>query len=214
MIVWDFPIRLFHWLLVLALAGAWWAAENDAMEWHRRAGYTIGALVMFRVIWGFLDPGAGRFSAFLVGPGAVLEYVRKDIADRHAPARDSHNPLGGWSVLAMLAALVLQVSLGMIAIDVDGLEAGPFSYLVSFETARAAAEWHESVFDLLLMLAGLHVAAVLFYALSKRQDLLVRMIVGRRLDNGAAQGSRLAAFAVAVLAGGLVWAAVAFWGRA
>ena len=76
-----------------------------------------------------------------------------------------HNPLGALSVLALLGLLLAQIVLGLFAVDVDGIESGPLSTYVSFDTGRVAAEWHEAVFDVLLWLIGLHVAAVLFYLL-------------------------------------------------
>ena len=176
--VWDWPVRLFHWLLVVLLGVSWWSAESDgldAMQWHYIAGYSILTLLVFRIVWGFIGGSTARFGDFLRGPGAVLAYLRGG-----ASPTSGHNPLGGWSVLLMLVLLVTQVALGLFAIDVDGIEAGPLSHLVSFDAARSAAEWHEVAFKVLQVVVVLHVLAILWYALAKRTDLVRPMVTGYR----------------------------------
>jgi cytochrome b len=91
-----------------------------------------------------------------------------------------HNPLGALSVLALLGLLLTQIVLGLFAVDVDGIESGPLSTYVSFDTGRSAAEWHDSLFDALLWLIGLHVAAVLFYLLYRKENLVGAMLHGTR----------------------------------
>ena len=91
-----------------------------------------------------------------------------------------HNPLGALSVLVLLGLLLTQIVLGLFAVDVDGIESGPLSTYVSFDTGRVAAEWHEALFDVLLWLIGLHVAAVLFYLLYKKENLVGTMLHGMR----------------------------------
>jgi len=177
--VWDLPTRLFHWLLALLIGIAWWTAENGVLVWHRRAGYCVLALLLFRVLWGFAGSTTARFAHFVRGPRAVVAYLRE--LPRRAPrAVIGHNPLGGWSVVAMLLALLTQVTLGLFAVDVDGIESGPLSYLVDFDTGRTAAQLHHVVFNALLALIGLHVIAVLFYLFYKRDNLLGAMIRGHR----------------------------------
>jgi len=175
--IWDLPVRVFHWLLVALFAFSWWSAENDRLDWHMLSGYAILALVVFRIYWGFAGSWSARFAVFLKGPRAVLAYLRR------LPLRDSarsagHNPMGGWSVVAMLALLLAQVALGLFAIDVDGLNAGPLDYLVGFDTGRLIAGWHGRVFNVLLVIVGLHVAAIAFYAVFKRANLIVAMVTG------------------------------------
>ena len=215
--IWDLPVRLFHWALVLLLAMAWWTAENGVLDWHRRAGYAILTLVLFRVLWGFFGSSTARFSHFLRGPITVGGYVRHSLFGRSPATQAGHNPLGGWSVMAMLGLIAVQVILGFFAVDVDGIESGPYSYLVDFETGRAAAEWHELVFNLLLALIALHVLAILYYALGKRDNLVGPMIRGGRPWSGERPALR---FAPLYLALGLflvsaltVWVAVSFFGQ-
>lgn len=177
--IWDVPTRLFHWLLTLSIGLAWWTAERGVLDWHRRIGYGIAALLVFRVLWGVVGSTTARFAHFMRGPRAVAAYFR-ELRQRAPQVGAGHNPLGGWSVLAMLLVLLTQVTLGLFAVDVDGIESGPLAYLVNFDTGRTAAQLHQVVFNVLLALIGLHVVAVLFYLLYKRDNLLGAMISGRR----------------------------------
>ena len=178
--VWDLPVRLFHWLLVALLGFSWWSGETHAMEWHRWSGYTILTLVMFRIYWGFFGGRTARFAQFVRGPRVALAYLRTLGTKPHAAATPGHNPIGGWSVLLMLATLTAMVVAGLFAVDVDGLESGPLAEYVSFDQGRIAAALHETVFNLLLAVVALHVLAILFYVFRLRQNLIMPMIHGRR----------------------------------
>jgi cytochrome b len=171
--VWDVPTRLVHWLIVLCIAIAWRTGTHGPMDWHRWSGYTLLGLLAFRVYWGFLGGSTARFSSFVRGPRAVLEYARG------AWVGIGHNPLGALSVLALLVLIGVQVVLGLFTVDIDGIESGPLSDYVSFEAGRAAAKWHERVFDVLLWFAALHIVAVIVY-LVRRQNLVNAMFTGRR----------------------------------
>lgn len=204
--IWDWSTRLVHWLFVLLIPAAWWTAEEHLFDWHRRIGYVLLALLIFRLIWGFIGSSTARFAAFLKGPGAALRYVRGLDTD---PRRIGHNPLGGWSVIAMLLLLVVQVGLGLFAIDVDGLESGPLTDLVSFETAREMAELHETVFNLLLAAIALHIGAILFYALVKRNNLVQPMLTGTGMAAPGTEpmraASALRAIVTLIVAGAVAW---------
>jgi cytochrome b len=177
--VWDLPVRLFHWLTVALFGFCWWSADNDHMDWHMLSGYAVLTLVLFRIYWGFAGSATARFAGFLRGPRDVLGYAR-NLLHRSESVTFGHNPMGGWSVSALILLLLLQTVLGLFAIDVDGIYGGPLDTVVSFETGREVAHLHSSVFNLLLMLSGLHVAAVLFYLLVKRENLIGPMVTGRR----------------------------------
>ena len=209
--LWDVPVRLFHWGLAAAFVLAWWSAENGEMDWHRRAGYSIAGLVLFRLGWGLLGSRSARFGSFVRGPGAVLRYVGGDMLRRDAGNHAGHNPLGGWSVLIMLALLALQVGLGLFAVDVDGLESGPFSYLVQFDTAREAATLHGLVFNVLLAVIALHLFAVMFHLLWKRENLVRAMITGGQGGFGSNVTVRAVILGLAVA--GLLWIAIGWYGQ-
>jgi len=203
--VWDFPTRLFHWSIVLLFGMSWWSAENNAMDWHRLFGLVFLGLILFRLIWGFIGGSTARFSAFVRSPDAAMSYLRGNGA-----RRAGHNPLGGYSVLAMLLTLLVQVVTGLFAVDVDGIESGYLSSLVSFSEGRLASDIHEISFNVLLALIGLHVLTVLFYLIARRRNLIGPMVTGtdRQLNTieGALAPARPISFIAAVaVAGGLSW---------
>jgi cytochrome b len=177
--VWDAPVRIVHWLIALAMPALWWTAEKGALDWHRRLGYAILGLVVFRLIWGVVGGSTARFSSFVRGPRTVAAYAGKLLRGESAVVI-GHNPMGGWSVVALLALIAAETGLGLFAVDVDGLESGPLSRFVSFEAGRFAAHWHHRLFNGLLALIGLHLAAIAFYALVKRDNLVAPMLTGSR----------------------------------
>ena len=175
--VWDVPTRLFHWLLVGLFGFSWWSAETHHMDWHRYSGGTICGLIIFRIFWGVVGTDTARFSHFLKGPRAIWTYIRPGGKAVGIEAL-GHNPLGGWSVMALLVVTGVQVVSGLFAVDIDGIESGPLSYLVDFDHGRIAATVHRASFSMLLVLVNLHVAAILFYLLVKRRNLIWTMISG------------------------------------
>lgn len=203
--VWDVPIRLFHWMIVVLLAFSWWSAENGEMQWHYYSGLTICGLLIFRLLWGIIGTSTARFTQFIKGPGHVLAYVR---GTGRTGASAGHNPLGSWSVIALLLALSLQVGTGLFSVDVDGLESGPLSYMVDFEQGRSMAKLHEAAFNALLILVALHVAAILFYLVFRRTNLITAMITGMQtssLDRGATRVSAWRLIPAIAVAGALAW---------
>jgi cytochrome b len=203
--VWDVPTRLVHWLMVLCIAASWWTGEQGHLEWHRWSGYTLLGLVTFRIYWGFFGSSTARFRQFMRGPRVVLNYLRGAW-----PVAPGHNPLGALSVLALIVVMLFQVALGLFAVDVDGIESGPMSLYVSFETGRAAAEWHERVFNLLMGLIVLHVIAIGWYRFVKKEKLLEAMLHGARAYPAVlppVQGASAGRFVLGVLlATALTWA--------
>lgn len=189
-LVWDGALRLFHWSTVLLVAAMWWSAENHMMDWHRRMGMILVGLVTFRLAWGLLGPRTARFTSWQLGPGAMLGYLKSLKRGVHKPSF-GHNPIGTLSVIAMLAALCVQLGTGLFAVDVDGLESGPLSTLVSFEAGRQAAEIHEVSFNILVALIGLHVAAVAVYLIFFKDNLVRPMVTGRRASADFEAGETL-----------------------
>lgn len=177
--VWDLPTRLVHWGWVGLFAFSWWSAETHRMEWHRWSGYAVLTLLLFRLYWGFAGGSTARFADFVRGPRAFLAYL-KTLHQRPGLVSAGHNPMGGWSVLLLLALLLLQTGSGLFAVDTDGIESGPLARYVSFGTGRDLAGLHELSFDLLLAAVGLHLAAIAFYGLYKRENLVAAMLSGRK----------------------------------
>jgi cytochrome b len=177
--LWDLPVRVVHWSLAILLPALWRTAEAGRMDVHQLLGQVLLALLVFRIFWGFAGSSTARFGRFVRGPRAILDYVHS-LRTKDGEAIVGHNPLGGWSAILLLGLLLLQVGLGLIAEDSDGLVSGPLARLVSYETSEIAREGHELVFNLLLVLVAIHVAAVLAYWILKRDNLIVPMITGRK----------------------------------
>lgn len=172
--IWDLPTRAFHWLVVLLIPAMWWTAEEERMDLHILLGQVMLGLILFRIIWGLIGSSTARFVSFVKGPRAIFAYLRGQWSGI------GHSPLGALSVLAMLLVLAVQVGLGLFASDDDGLYQGPLSHYVSLDTAETLAERHETMFNVLLVLIGLHLAALLFYRLVRRNDLITPMLSGGR----------------------------------
>jgi len=177
-------VRIVHWSFVALLPALWWTAETRQMDLHFTLGLTMLGLVVFRLVWGVFGSSTARFTQFVKGPGAVLRYLKTPDDAPHI----GHNPLGALSVLALLALLGLQVGLGLFAQDTDAVSSGPLNHLVSWDTATAASDAHGIVFNVLLAIIALHVAAILFYRFVRKNDLVTPMISGRRaVATGVAQ---------------------------
>lgn len=177
--VWDLPTRLFHWTLVALMIIQWLTAENsDTMTYHIWGGYTVLTLVLFRLIWGFVGSDTVRFSDFVRGPSAALGYV-KALMRGETPLYLGHNPMGGWSILAMLALLLVQAGTGLFAND-DIMIEGPLYGWVSKGTSDWLTTVHKLNFNLLLLVIAVHIAAVLFYLFIKRENLVYPMFTGAK----------------------------------
>ncbi len=185
--VWDLPVRLFHWSLVICIAGAVTTAQIGEMDLHERFGVAVLILVLFRVAWGVVGGRHARFASFVRGPGAALRYVRGlRRGGQHAPG---HSPIGGWSVLAMLVVFAGQATLGLFATD-DIFFDGPLTGLVSTETSRTLTSLHHLNGKFVIALVVLHLVAVLVYLLVLRTNLIRPMITGRARDHGGVEPAR------------------------
>lgn len=142
-------------------------------------------LALFRIYWGIVGSDTARFKSFLRGRAAILAYTRM-LANRLTPPHPGHYPLGGWSALLLLLLILGQTLPGLFAVNVDGVDSGPLSDRVSYQLGRAIAQWHESLFIVLLLFILAHLSAILFYQVHKRQNLVVAMISGKRVLNNIA----------------------------
>jgi len=187
--VWDAPVRLFHWVLVLLFAFMFVSGnlKGDWMEWHMRSGYAILALVLFRILWGFAGGTYARFSSFLAGPSAGIAFARKLLTRTPAPSA-GHNPLGGWMVVALLLALLFQVTTGLFAND-DILIEGPLASLVTKATSDKMTSWHYWNVNVLLALVAVHVVAILYHLGFMKENLIGAMFTGlKRMPADVAKG--------------------------
>jgi cytochrome b len=210
--VWDLPTRLFHWLLAIAVIGLLVTGLGGVMEWHFRLGYTMLALLSFRLVWGFVGGRWSRFGAFFYAPSSLVAYLR---GRAHPDHLIGHTPLGALSVFGLLAILALQVATGLVSDD-EIAASGPLTRFVSGAVVSTASAWHTVPGKwIVIVLASLHVLAVLYYVFVKRHPLVRPMVSGDKLiAKGAAApsrddaASRLLALAVfAVCAGFAAWIA-------
>lgn len=183
-VVWDLPTRLFHWLLAALIAASFVSAKagGNAMQYHEWSGVTILALLFFRVIWGFVGSQPSRFRDFVKGPAAVWRYAITLVKGSSAPHL-GHNPLGGWSVLAMLLVVMLQACLGLFAND-DIITEGPLYLWVSKPTSDWLTKIHKLNQYVLTGLVIIHLFAVAFHFFVKRENLLKPMITGIKYWSG------------------------------
>lgn len=215
--IWDLPLRLFHWTLALlvvfsGITGEFSAALGPlAARWHLLSGYAIFCLLIFRLVWGFAGSSYARFANFVRGPRAIRAYCGELLGRSPASLHLGHNPLGGWSVLAMLGSLTLQVGCGLFISDEDlGLE-GPLAKYASSHTGEWLAGVHEVNFIFLLALIGTHFCAITYYRLAKGDNLVTPMLTGRKEMPAGQAGAEakgghwLLGILVLAFATGLVW---------
>ncbi|UCD81057.1 MAG: cytochrome b/b6 domain-containing protein [Desulfobacterales bacterium] len=198
--VWDIPTRLFHWLLVAFVVFSFITGKigGTAMKYHEWSGFAIMVLVVFRLVWGFTGGEQSRFFTFVKGPATVIRYASSLL--RKATMRHiGHNPLGGWSIIAMLMSLLIQAGTGLFAND-DILTEGPLFDLVSKKTSDWLTGIHLLNQKVLLVLVVIHICAVFFYLLAKGENLIKPMITGSKIwhqNHDSSWGNPVVALVVA-----------------
>jgi len=175
--VWDLPTRIFHWALALAVIALVISAEigGDAMVWHFRLGYGVLTLLIFRLVWGFVGGKWSRFNSFNYPLKTVFSYARGE----RSPAQEiGHNPLGAWSVFAMLFFLLLQVSTGLLSDD-EIANAGLLVKFASSALVNYATFYHKAIGKLVIFgLIAMHIAAIAHHYFVKKENLIKPMIMG------------------------------------
>jgi cytochrome b len=172
--VWDLPIRLFHWLLVICIAGSFATIKlsDELIQWHSYFGYSILTLLIFRIIWGFVGSTHARFLSFAPTPKSLLNYLRGK--SQHVLG---HNPLGALSVFALLFALSVQVTTGLFVDDEIAFQ-GPFAKYVSSSVVSLFSQIHQANQVVIYTLITIHIAAIVYYRKFKGEDLIKPMING------------------------------------
>lgn len=178
--IWDPLVRLFHWSLVILVAFSWYSAETGGnwMQYHMWSGYAILTLVLVRVAWGFVGTSYARFGSLLHRPRAVFEDLRS-LPLRDARRHAGHTPLGGINIALLLICLLIQAGTGLFAND-DIFTEGPLYRLVGKDTSDWLTAVHHYNFNALLLLVGLHIAAVFYHLIRRRENLIVPMVTGRK----------------------------------
>lgn len=197
--VWDPAVRLFHWSLVVAFTVAYLTGEENEVL-HANAGYVVLGLVLFRVVWGFIGTRHARFTDFIYGPAAIIDYF-KGLSSGRPRHYDGHNPAGGLMVLVMLVSLL---AISWSGLKVWGIEGhGPLAGDVAVVAVTHADEdhddegdsgesgideaaeeyWedvHEVIVDFTLVLVFIHILAVVVSSFVHRENLIGAMITGRK----------------------------------
>ena len=208
--VWDAPIRLFHWAIVILLGVSWLTESRNWMALHFLSGYCVIVLLLFRIAWGLVGSETARFAHFLKSPIAALQHLAH-LHRREPDTEIGHNAAGGWMVLVMLALLAVQVGTGLCAND-DANTEGPLARYVGKDWSDWLSHIHVVNFRLIEIAVVMHLAAIATYTVIKRHDLVRPMITGRKLlpDGMPAPAIRnpLLALVVFVIAAGMVGALI------
>jgi len=172
--VWDLPIRLFHWLLVLCIIGSFISVNlgGNAMEWHAYFGYSVLTLLIFRITWGFVGSTHARFSSFLPNREKILNHLQGK-----APSVLGHNPLAAISVFALLLVLSVQVFTGLFVDDEIAFQ-GPLAKYVPNWLVSILSEIHGGNQVVIYTLITIHIAAIIYYKKFRGEDLITPMISG------------------------------------
>ncbi len=182
--VWDLPLRIFHWGLVICVLGSIITGSlgGNSFIWHFRFGYCVIGLLAFRIVWGFAGSTYSKFSSFPPSPGRAISYLKGEPSlgvsvDEKKAAHLGHNPLGAFSVYAILLALIFQVSTGLFANDAIMWD-GPLRNYVSNDTSDLLTTLHKINRVVLFALIGLHLLAMAFYTWVKKEPLVGAMVSG------------------------------------
>jgi cytochrome b len=192
-LIWDAPVRVFHWLMALCFAGAYATAEGESWRLvHVTLGYTLAGLVAFRIVWGFIGTRHARFSSFVKGPQAVTRYLRS-LPSAEPEHHTGHNPAGAWAILGMLALAAAIATTGWMTYnDLAG---------------EWAEELHDAIAEGMLVLVCLHIAAVVASSWLHRENLPRSMVSGHK-KAPSSQGIRSTWRSIAVA---LMVAVLTFW---
>jgi cytochrome b len=207
-IVWDLPTRAFHWLTVALVAGAYVTWRLNWMDWHAWCGDALLALLLFRLVWGFVGSDTARFARFLASPRAATHHIAR-LFTREPDTQVGHNPAGGWMVLLLLALLFGQTLTGVVDNN-DVADAGPLTDIMPPAVANTIDALHTWLWEALLAAVALHLVAIATYAAAKRHNLLRPMLTGRKRLPARATPPRRASLALAfsILCGSAAMAAL------
>ena len=180
--IWDPVTRLWHWLLAASVITGWALGEFrtfSVMQWHIYLGYLTGGLLVFRYVWGWVGPAPIRHRTLVASLRGIPAYLRQ-LGRRRPSGVAGHNPLGALSVIAIVLALTAQVVTGLFSEDDALFHSGPLASEVSSDTIETMTSYHHLFSNVVLVLVALHVAAILFYLVWKRENLVVPMLDGRK----------------------------------
>jgi len=179
-LIWDLPLRLFHWLFALTVLASWYTSDqdHDLIELHMQLGYFALGLLTFRISWGFFGTKHALFSSFLPTPKRLVLYI-KSLKNNEDKYSSGHNPLGSLMVILMICLVSLQAISGLFIND-DVFSSGPYYDSVSKEVERVMFFLHHNIFDFMIAAIALHLLAIAYYVRVKKQSLIRPMITGKK----------------------------------
>ena len=205
-LVWDAPVRVFHWLVVVLVTAAYATLKLNWIDWHVRVGETLLALVIARLLWGCFGSETARFRSFVASPAAALRHLRH-LFRREPDVQVGHNAAGGWMVLLLLALLLVETLSGLY-VNNEIADEGPLSAVVPVWLANAIGALHGLAWDVLLAAVALHVLVIALYAMAKGHNLLRPMLTGYKPLPSSIEAPRQTPVLLALLALGIGAAAV------
>lgn len=179
-LIWDLPLRIFHWLFALTLFASWYTSDqaHDLIELHMQLGFFTLGLLVFRICWGIIGSKHSRFSSFIPSPTKLISYL-KSLANNENVISVGHNPLGSLMVILMIVLVSLQAVSGLFIND-DVFSSGPYYGSVSKTVEELMFFLHHHIFDYVIAAIALHLAAIFYYVRIKKQSLILPMINGKK----------------------------------
>jgi len=177
-LIWDLPLRIFHWSFAFTILASWYTAEHkeDHIELHMQLGFVALALIIFRILWGVIGPKHARFSQFIPSPKGLIAYLTKSKKNTTTPG---HNPMGALMVILMILLISAQAISGLFIND-DVFSSGPYYGSLSSGLEKLMSFLHHNTFDLMIAAIVLHLAAITYYWRVKKQNLVIPMITGKK----------------------------------
>jgi cytochrome b len=200
-LVWDAPVRLFHWLAFVLVTAAYVTYRLNWMDWHVWVGETLLALVIARLLWGCFGSETARFRSFVASPAGALRHLRH-LFRREPDVQVGHNAAGGWMVLLLLALLLVETLSGLY-VNNDIADEGPLSEVVPAWLANGISALHALAWDVVLAAVVLHVLVIALYAVVKGHNLLRPMVTGYKLLPSSFDAPRRTPVLLALLALGV-----------
>lgn len=205
--VWDWPLRLFHWLLVVSLLSVYLSGLQSGgwLEWHATSGILVFSLMCFRFCWGIFGSYHSRFSSFYPTLASIRIYIK------YRPQYEGHNPLAALSIFSMLIAIFVQSVTGLLMTDEDVEFYGPLSSLVESEYYPVISIWHEKGVSVILFLITMHLIAVAYYQFCIKQDIIIPMFTGKKIVSKNTTSDVVGQFKFKKLMMSIFLAIITFW---
>ena len=181
-LIWDLPVRLFHWMLVISIFAAWYTSDGEKglIDYHLKIGYFILGLIIFRLLWGIFGTTHAKFSQFIPSMQSIKNYLEKVKSNKNY-STTGHNPLGGLMVVVMLTLLLSQAVSGLFMND-DVFTTGPYYDSVSSSAQKYLAQIHHYAFDGIILVSAVHIIAVFYYLFARKINLILPMITGYKAN--------------------------------